>query len=273
LSEKLQLLTSLSRQDNFDKAVRATPAYEWDDRIAAVLAKQGFQVVRLPFWPGSLASKNTPADAGLPMMCYPNCLVWEDGILMPGQFARLRAYPDASFKDVTAPNADTLYTSGWLDVSKEPWVLSLPDAHDRYYLFPMLDGWTDVFEVPGKRTTGTGPQKYAITGPHWKGTLPAGVKEYKSPTRNRFLVFPEIQGLDGTKVASIRAKPPDQLSANEKLVHDADLYGGRTALKVTAAVPATMALLYILLILYFKSKGGYKQVHIEGVGHEAKEVA
>jgi len=46
----------------------------------------------------------------------------------------------------------------------------------------MLDGWTDVFQVPGKRTTGTGPQKYAITGPGWKGTLPDGVKEYKSPT-------------------------------------------------------------------------------------------
>jgi hypothetical protein len=46
----------------------------------------------------------------------------------------------------------------------------------------MLNAWTDVFQDPGKRTTGTGPQKYAITGPHWKGTLPSGVKEYKSAT-------------------------------------------------------------------------------------------
>jgi hypothetical protein len=99
-----------------------------------------------------------------------------------GQLVRMREYPNASFRDVTAPNADTLYTTTWLDVGKEPWILSLPDAHGRYYLFPMLDGWTDVFQVPGKRTTGTGPQKYAITGPGWKGTLPKGVKEYKSPT-------------------------------------------------------------------------------------------
>ena len=99
-----------------------------------------------------------------------------------GNLLRIREYPNAEYKDVTAPNADTLYTTAWIDVSQEPWVLSLPDAHDRYYLFPMLDGWTDVFQVPGKRTTGTGPQKYAITGPGWKGTLPAGVKEYKSPT-------------------------------------------------------------------------------------------
>lgn len=99
-----------------------------------------------------------------------------------GHFVRLREYPSAAFRDVTAPNADTLYTTAWVDVGKEPWVLSLPDAHDRYYLFPMLDGWTDVFQVPGKRTTGTGPQIYAITGPGWKGKLPTGVKQYRSPT-------------------------------------------------------------------------------------------
>ncbi|KAG0772018.1 hypothetical protein G6F21_014606 [Rhizopus arrhizus] len=52
----------------------------------------------------------------------------------------------------------------------------------RYSLMPLLDGWTTVFEVPGKRTTGTGAQTYAITGPGWKGTLPKGVKEYKSST-------------------------------------------------------------------------------------------
>jgi hypothetical protein len=99
-----------------------------------------------------------------------------------GQFVRARTYPDASFRDVTAPNADTLYTTAWIDVSKEPWILGLPDMKGRYFLFPMLDGWTSVFQVPGKRTTGTKAQKYAITGPGWSGTLPAGVTEYKSPT-------------------------------------------------------------------------------------------
>ncbi len=99
-----------------------------------------------------------------------------------GQLIKLRQYPDATFRDVTAPNADTLYTTAFMDVGKEPWVVSLPDMKGRYALFPMLDGWTTVFQVPGKRTTGTGPQTYAITGPGWKGTLPAGVKEYKSAT-------------------------------------------------------------------------------------------
>ncbi len=49
-------------------------------------------------------------------------------------------------------------------------MLSIPDAQGRYYLLPMLDAWTMVFEVPGKRTTGTGPQTDAITGPEWSGT-------------------------------------------------------------------------------------------------------
>ncbi len=99
-----------------------------------------------------------------------------------GQLLKLRTYPPVDNHAVTAPNADTLYTTAWLDVSHEPWIFSIPDMGDRYYLMPMLSGWTDVFQVPGKRTTGGKAQKYAITGPGWTGTLPAGVTEYKSPT-------------------------------------------------------------------------------------------
>ena len=99
-----------------------------------------------------------------------------------GQILKLRNYPAVDNHAVTAPNADTLYTTAWIDVSREPWIFSIPDMGDRYYLMPMLDGWTDVFQVPGKRTTGGKAQKYAITGPGWSGTLPAGVTEYKSPT-------------------------------------------------------------------------------------------
>src|SRR5215475_12683835 len=105
-----------------------------------------------------------------------------------GQLIKFREYPNASFRDVTAPNADTLYTSAFFDVGNEPWMLSIPDLKGRYALFPMLDGWTTVFQVPGKRTTGTAAQTYAITGPGWKGTLPQGVREYKSPTNIVWLI-------------------------------------------------------------------------------------
>ncbi len=106
----------------------------------------------------------------------------EDDHAPMGRFHNSATYPNAQFRDVTAPNADTLYSTAWLDLSKEPYVLSLPDESGRYYLMPMLDGWTTVFQVPGKRTTGTKAQKYLITGPHWKGTVPKGLTEYKSPT-------------------------------------------------------------------------------------------
>lgn len=106
-----------------------------------------------------------------------------DGFKAPlGQLVSLRTYPTPAFKDVTAPNADTLYTVGFVDVAKEPYVLHVPEENGRYYLMPMLSAWTDVFADPGTRTTGTKAGDFAIAGPGWKGSLPAGVKEYKSPT-------------------------------------------------------------------------------------------
>lgn len=107
-----------------------------------------------------------------------------DGKSAPmGYFVNVPKYPSASDKRVTAPNADTLYSTAWIDVGKEPYILHVPDEHDRFYLMPMLDGWTTVFADPGKRTTGTEAADFAITGPGWKGTLPAGIKAaYQSST-------------------------------------------------------------------------------------------
>lgn len=98
------------------------------------------------------------------------------------QFIHVSVFPDSNFKDVVRPNADTLYSSAFLDLSKEPMILSVPDTNGRYYLMPMLSGWTDVFASPGKRTTGTKAQNFLIAGPFWKGTSPAGMTEIKSPT-------------------------------------------------------------------------------------------
>jgi hypothetical protein len=99
-----------------------------------------------------------------------------------GTIIKLRQYPDASFRDITAPNADTLYTTAFFDVGDEPWVLDQPDMGDRYFLLPLLSGWTDVFQVPGSRTTGGAAKTFLITGPGWSGTVPDGMIELKSPT-------------------------------------------------------------------------------------------
>ena len=98
------------------------------------------------------------------------------------QFSHYQVFPPIDFRDVVRPNADTLYSMAWLDLSDEPIVLHVPDTDDRYYLVPMLDAYSNVFVSPGKRTTGTGEQDYVITGPSWSGTIPQGLTEIESPT-------------------------------------------------------------------------------------------
>jgi hypothetical protein len=69
-----------------------------------------------------------------------------------GQFANIKRYPPTGFRGVSAPNADTLYSLAWVDLS-EPQVFSHPDMGDRYYLFEMTDLWMTDFETPGTRIT------------------------------------------------------------------------------------------------------------------------
>ena len=106
-----------------------------------------------------------------------------EGISAPmNTFANIPAYPTADMRVVVRPNFDTLYSSGWLDLTKEPVVASVPDTGGRYYLFPMLDMWTDVFASPGWRTTGTQAANFLVTPPGWMGSVPDGMQQIKAPT-------------------------------------------------------------------------------------------
>ena len=104
------------------------------------------------------------------------------------QFAHVRQFTDPSMTDVLSPNVDTLYSFAWLDLSNEPMILSVPDTHDRYYLMPLLDIWTNVIASLGKRTTGTTAGVYAIIGPAWGGQLPSGVIGLRVPTNLVWIV-------------------------------------------------------------------------------------
>jgi len=92
------------------------------------------------------------------------------------------AFPTADMRQVVRPNFDTLYTTGYLDLTKEPMVVSVPDTGGRYYLLPMLDMWSDVFASPGWRTTGTQAGNFLVTPRGWSGTVPAGFSQIEAPT-------------------------------------------------------------------------------------------
>jgi hypothetical protein len=126
-------------------------------------------------------------------------------------------------------------------------------------------------------------------------------ERYKSADRNGFLFFEPVQGLDGAKVATLTdpkgegatlkadlEKVASQNRTDENLnklnawwltampyatedkgpVQQANLHGGRTALRITALVPTAMAVGYLLLVLYFAARGGYKAVHLDASGRE-----
>ena len=89
------------------------------------------------------------------------------------QFINVKRYPPADYRGVSAPNADTLYSLAWLDL-REPQVFSHPDMGKRFYLFPMIDLWMTIFASPARAPADGKAANYLITGPGWKGKVPAG---------------------------------------------------------------------------------------------------
>jgi hypothetical protein len=109
---------------------------------------------------------------------------------LPGanHFVHAQAFPDDHSRIVIRPNADTLYSTAWLDLSEEPILLHVPDTHGRYYVMQLLDAWTETFDMPGKRTRGTGERWFGIVGPAWKGILPPHVEKITAPTNTVWLL-------------------------------------------------------------------------------------
>lgn len=114
----------------------------------------------------------------------------------PGQgsmnmFHNVATYPPPDDKLVVRPNFDTLYSTAFLDLAREPVIVSVPDTGGRYYLLPMLDMWTDVFASPGWRTTGTQAGEFLVAPASWRPDLrerfdefrlPAGTQRIDAPT-------------------------------------------------------------------------------------------
>jgi len=103
-------------------------------------------------------------------------------------------HPPASASKLatTGVNRDTLPVVGWLDLSKGPQILHVPDMNGRYYSVQFTNPSNNtVFAYVGKRTTGTEAGNYLITGPNWKGQVPSGMKQISSP-KNSVLVLGRV---------------------------------------------------------------------------------
>ena len=108
-----------------------------------------------------------------------------------GMFHHMREYSPEEFR----PNFETLCSFAWLDLTKGPYVVSVPDTHGHYYALSIYDMWTDVFASIGTRTTGSGPGHFAIAPKSWNGTMPYGVERIESPTMHvRIVVRTQTNG-------------------------------------------------------------------------------
>jgi DNA sulfur modification protein DndE len=81
------------------------------------------------------------------------------------------------------PNVNTVYGFGFMDLGPEPIILTVPNSHGRYYMVEILDAYTNAFAYAGGVATGYEGGTFALIGPGWKGTLPAGLRRVDSPTR------------------------------------------------------------------------------------------
>ena len=103
----------------------------------------------------------------------------------PGEiwrFADIATPTVAQQTGYVTPNVNVLYGFGFVDLRREPVILSVPDSHGRYYMVQMVDMWTNSFAYAGGVATGYRGGKFALVGPGWHGTLPTGVTRIDAPT-------------------------------------------------------------------------------------------
>lgn len=105
-------------------------------------------------------------------------------------FYRVPRAADADDKYSASPTPDVIYNIAWFDVSKEPVVVTVPDAGTRYYGLQMMEMYSDIFGYVGLRSTGNKAGHYLVVGPDWKGTLPAGIADIRrSPTNTGMFIL------------------------------------------------------------------------------------
>ena len=101
---------------------------------------------------------------------------------------KVRQFPEATFRDVVRPNVDTLYTTGFIDMAKGPWVFEMAANDQRYEVMPFMDAWTNVFAAPGTRSSGTKGGRFLLVDQTWAGQVPPELTLMRSPTQIVWLI-------------------------------------------------------------------------------------
>ncbi|MDG1070676.1 MAG: MFS transporter [Akkermansiaceae bacterium] len=93
---------------------------------------------------------------------------------------------------------------------------------------------------------------------------PDAYEEYKDTSKkSAFLGFSEVEPVDGKRLDEVKKIDAGKRTDSEKAVVAADIEGARGTLKTDSLIPAAMAVIFLLLIFYFKAIGGYRAVTIE----------
>lgn len=100
----------------------------------------------------------------------------------PNHFLHFPQLAQPKHRAVVLANRNTLYSVGWVDLSKGPVLFDIPDMGERYFVMPLIDAWSNTFQSFGSRTTGQGAQKYMLVNDSWRGEDQAGYKTIVSPT-------------------------------------------------------------------------------------------
>jgi len=96
-------------------------------------------------------------------------------------FDHARQLANASWRDVTTPNSDTLFSMAYVDLSHGPINITMPDMNGRYYSVAFMDMATNNVQVGGHRMTGTLQNTWVVVGPQWKDALPIASRVVQSP--------------------------------------------------------------------------------------------
>jgi len=111
-------------------------------------------------------------------------------------------------------------------------------------------------------SAGLGYAKDRFAGEDLAKTNPALYQTVKAEKPSTFLFFGAANAIDGKKLGELKAKPKEQLTADEKQILASDIAGDRRTLVADSFIPGMMAVIYLLVMLYFKTIGGYKPVSI-----------